>query len=92
MPVENRLAATDNTHTPSTSGTHLPAPVGLPDESPPREPATAPGHRGAQLARLGDRIAELSARIQAATHELLSSSVSSTSRTAGTVASRARSG
>ena len=71
MPVENRPAPTDNTHTPSTSGTHLPAPAGLPDESPPREPATAPGHRGAQLARLGDRIAELSARIQAATHELL---------------------
>ena len=71
MPVENRPATADNTHTPSTSGTHLPAPVGLPDESPPREPATAPGDRGAQLARLGDRIAELSARIQAATHELL---------------------
>ena len=28
-------------------------------------------NRGAQLARLGDRIAELSARIQAATYELL---------------------
>ena len=71
MPVENRLAAADNTPTPSTSGMHLPAPVGLPHESPPREPGTAPGDRGAQLARLGDRIAELSARIQAATHELL---------------------
>ena len=53
------------------SSTHLPPPVGRPDEPPPREPATAPGDRGAQLARLGDRIAELSARIQAATHELL---------------------
>ena len=42
-----------------------------PDESPPREPTTAPGDRGARLARLGDRIAELSARIQAATYELL---------------------
>ena len=41
------------------------------DESPPRGPATAPGDRGARVARLGDRIAELSARIQAATHELL---------------------
>ena len=71
MPVEDRPAAADNTHTPSTSGTHLPAPAGLPDESPPREPATAPGDLGAQLARLGDRIAELFARIQAAAHELL---------------------
>ena len=71
MRVDNRPTAADNTPTPSTSGTHLPAPVGLPHESPPREPATAPGHRGAQLARLADRIAELSARIQAATHELL---------------------
>ena len=71
MRVDNRPAAADNTPTSSTSGTHLPAPVGLPDESPPRKPATAPGDRGAQLARLGDRIAELSARIQAATHELL---------------------
>ena len=42
-----------------------------PSAEPPREPATAPGDRGAQLARLGDRIAELSARIQAATYELL---------------------
>ena len=42
-----------------------------PDESAPREPQTAPGERAAQLARLGDRIAELSARIQEATYELL---------------------
>ena len=35
------------------------------------EPSSTPGDRGAQLARLGDRIAELSARIQAATYELL---------------------
>ena len=33
--------------------------------------SAAPGDRGAQLARLGNRIAELSARIQAATYELL---------------------
>ena len=59
--------STDNGSVPSTSSTHLPPP----DESPLRGPATAPGDRGAQLARLGDRIAELSARIQAATHELL---------------------
>ena len=64
MPVDNHPA-------PSISGRQLPAPVGLPDESSLRGPATAPGDRGAQLARLGDRIAELSARIQAATHELL---------------------
>ena len=90
----------DNSPAPSTSRTRPPASVGLPDEppppnpatapgecaaradrrgdriadaeppdeSPPRGPATAPGDRGA---RLGDRIAELSARIQAATCELL---------------------
>ncbi len=57
----------DDSLAPSTSGLH-PLP---PDESTPREPATAPGDRGARLARLGDRIAELSARIQAATCELL---------------------
>ena len=56
---------------PSTSSTHLPPRAGPADEPPPRERATAPGDRGAQLARLGDRIVELSARIQAATHELL---------------------
>ena len=62
---------TENGPAPSTSATHLPSPVELPDEAPSRGPATAPANRGAQLARLGDRIAELSARIQAATHELL---------------------
>ena len=61
----------DNGSAPSTSSTHLPPSAGPPDESPLRGPTTAPGDRGAQLARLGDRIAELSARIQAATHELL---------------------
>ena len=61
----------DKGSAPSTSSTHLPPPAGPPDESPVRGPATATGDRGAQLARLGDRIAELSARIQAATHELL---------------------
>ena len=35
------------------------------------EPSSTPGNRGERLARLGDRIAELSARIQAATYELL---------------------
>ena len=61
----------ENGPAPSTSSTHLPPPGGRPDEAPPRGPAAAPGDRGARLARLGDRIAELSARIQAATHELL---------------------
>ena len=64
MPADDSLA-------PSTSGPHLPPPDEPPDEAAPREPATAPRDRGAQLARLGDRIAELSARIQAATCELL---------------------
>ena len=41
------------------------------DETPPPEPATAAGDGKGRLARLGDRIAELSARIQAATYELL---------------------
>ena len=63
--------STDNGSVPSTSSTYLPPPAGPADESPLRGPATAPGDRRAQLARLGDRIAELSARIQAATHELL---------------------
>ena len=61
----------ENGPAPSTSSTHLPPPGGRPDEAPPRGPAAAPGDRGARLARLGDRIAELSARIQAATYELL---------------------
>ena len=61
----------ENDPAPSTSSTHLPPPGAPSDESPPHGPATAPGDRGARLARLGDRIAELSARIQAATHELL---------------------
>ena len=61
----------ENGPAPSTSPTHLPPPGAPPDESPPRGPAAAPADRGARLARLGDRIAELSARIQAATHELL---------------------
>ena len=58
----------ENGPAPSTSSTHLPPPAGRPDEAPRRGPAAAPGDRGA---RLGDRIAELSARIQAATYELL---------------------
>ena len=60
MPADDNLAL-------STSGLHhLP-----PDESAPREPATARVDHRAPLVRLGDRIAELSARIQAATYELL---------------------
>ena len=58
----------DDSPAPSASPTHPPPP---PDESASRERAAAAGARGARLARLGDRIAELSARIQAATHELL---------------------
>ena len=61
----------DDSPAPSTSRTYLPASVGPPDESPPPRPTAARRDRGAQLARLGDRIAELSARIQAATYELL---------------------
>ena len=38
---------------------------------PPAAPVTPATDRGSLLARLGDRIAELSARIQAATYELL---------------------
>ena len=64
MPADDKPA-------PPVSGTDPPPPAEPSDESPPREPTTAPGERAAQLARLGDRIAELSARIQAATHELL---------------------
>ena len=44
---------------------------GSPDQTRLPEPATAPGDGRGRLARLGDRIAELSARIQAATYELL---------------------
>ena len=44
---------------------------GPPAETPLPAPATVPGDRRGRLARLGDRIAELSARIQAATYELL---------------------
>ena len=60
MPADDNLAQ-------STSGLHhLP-----PDESAPREPVPAHVDHRAPLARLGDRIAELSARSQAATYELL---------------------
>ena len=44
---------------------------GPPDQAPPPEATTAPGDSRSRLARLGNRIAELSARIQAATYELL---------------------
>ena len=49
-------------------------PSTVPDDlsTPPRDPRTVPDHnRRAELEHLGDRIAELSARIQAATYELL---------------------
>ena len=57
----------------STSPAHLSPSAEPPAASPGHdpEPASAPTERGAWLARLGDRIAELSARIQAATYELL---------------------
>ncbi len=45
-----------------------PAATGGPSDA---APATAPGDADARLERLGDRIAELSARIQTATYELL---------------------
>ena len=64
------MLADDSRATP-VSHTQPPPSAEPPDESQPREPTNAPGDRGAQLARLGDRIAELSARIQAATCELL---------------------
>ena len=85
----------DKGSAPSTSSTQLPPPAGPPDESRVRGPATATGDRGAQLARLGDRIAELSARIQAATYELLvliREFDEQENLPAGTVACRARSG
>ena len=44
---------------------------GSPNEAPAPEPTSAPGDSRGRLTRLGDRIAELSARIQAATYELL---------------------
>ena len=61
----------DHSPVPSALSTHSPPPAEHSDDSRPREGTTAAGGRGAQLARLGDRIAELSARIQAATYELL---------------------
>ena len=64
------MLADDSRATP-VSHTQPPPSAEPPDESQPREPTNASGDRGAQLARLGDRIAELSARIQAATCELL---------------------
>ncbi len=50
---------------------HPAATGGLSDASPAPASAPAPGDADARLERLGDRIAELSARIQAATYELL---------------------
>ena len=60
----------DDPLSPSVS-TYPPATVGLPDATPPAAAAPAPGDSDATTERLGDRIAELSARIQAATWELL---------------------
>ena len=61
----------DDSAAPASSLPHPPAPRESPDDSRLGEPTTAPADGRGQLARLGDRIAELSARIQAATHELL---------------------
>ena len=60
----------DDSPAPASSRPYPPAPES-PDDSQPGELTTAPADRRGQLARLGDRIAELSARIQAATYELL---------------------
>ena len=48
----------DNGPVPSTSRTRPPASVGLPDESPPPNPGTAPGGRGARAERRGERRAD----------------------------------
>ena len=56
---------------PASTHRRPPAPCESPDDPQPGELTTAPADRRGQLARLGDRIAELSARIQAATCELL---------------------
>ena len=67
MPVENTsLAAVSDTSS-SVLAAWMDPVAGVPDD-----PWTAPpDNRRAELERLGDRIAELSARIQAATYELL---------------------
>ena len=51
----------DNGPVPSTSRTRPPASVGLPDESPPPNPGTAPGGRGARTERRGERRADAEA-------------------------------
>ena len=51
----------DNGPVPSTSRTRPPASVGLPDESPPPNPATASGERGARTERRGERRADAEA-------------------------------
>ena len=56
---------------PASTHPRPPAPCESPDDPQPGELTTAPADRRGRLARLGDRIAELSARIQAATCELL---------------------
>ena len=55
----------------SSLSAHPPATSGRPGAPPTRAPARAPGGSEARLEQLGDRIAELSARIDAATYELL---------------------
>ena len=64
------MSALDHSASSSTSA-HLPAAVGLPDASPSAVAAPASGDPEGRLERLGDRIAELSARLQATTWELL---------------------
>ena len=55
----------------SSSSAHLVATVGRPDAPPPPAAEPASDNAEARLEQLGDRIAEISARIQAATWELL---------------------
>ena len=59
------------TATPDAPGGDRSGDGGQSHDAPTDAPATATGDRRGRLARLGDRIAELSARIQAATYELL---------------------
>ena len=67
MPVENTSLAPVSGTSSSVLAAWMDPVAGVPDD-----PWTAPpDNRRAELERLGDRIAELSARIQAATYELL---------------------
>ena len=61
----------DDSPAPASSLPQPPASRDCPDDPQPGELTTAAADRPGRLARLGDRIAELSARIQAATYDLL---------------------